>query len=179
MFTVTPTDYTGTLLYFTFLVACVVVVLVVLKWKKAKKKEEPDVKKAESSEGLTLTENSGGFTLLDLILVVLSLFPILFGIVTLTNAQESAYQKNISSVEEALSKKYSGDFEVTAYVGRYIDRESINFSHLDEVASEKVPVERTVNGDIYVYRLVFDDKGQPDVIKVVTSDSVEYPPLSK
>jgi hypothetical protein len=101
----------------------------------------------------------------------------LFGSSIYSDAEEKAYYSNVVSVQDALNDKYSGDFVVYAKYLAFLP--GIDFSHLDAVEYENVKVERKIDGAVYVYRLVFDSEGQPDVIRVVSSDSVEYPSLTK
>jgi len=170
MFTVTEPDYTAAVAYFIGLGVVVTVVVFLVVRSKLKKRKLNGGKKPEYT-GMS-TEYI--FTVLFGTLLSMGLL-IGAGIVT-SFPVEDAYKVNVGSTEEALNDKYSGDFTIEAYGES--DSRIIDFSSLEEVESAKVTVERKLDGDVYVYRLAFVD-GEPDVVKVVTSDSVQYPSLTE
>lgn len=171
MFTVVTPDYTALMWYFVglavFLTLVVILSVTVYVKKKRKNKGQP---KAEYT----------GYTLNQLLNRAISMLVfVVIGVLGLNiadNINDNTYTMNVSNTENALNDKYTGDFVIEAYSNR--DRKLIHFSDLDNVEAEKVTVERKLGGNVYVYRLTFVD-GQPDVVKVVTSDSVQYPSLTE
>lgn len=172
MFSVVDPDYTAFVWYVIVVSVVAVFVVICALIRYEVKKMARKMKGEPEPIGWTLNQ-----ILTRLILLLSAVFATIFGSSVHLDAEQEAYNSNAISVQETLNDKYSGDFVVYTYYSSY--RPHIDFSHLDAVEHRNVKVERKIDGVVYVYRLVFDDEGQPDVIRVVSSDSVEYPSLNK
>jgi len=160
-------DYTTFVLYCVgvslLVVVSIVAAVLIGKANKKKRKANGQSEQASARPDIIMPGALIGSVLSLMLVIGMSLF---------FQSESGAYNANVGAAQETLNDKYSGDFTIT-------EKGTIDFSHLDEVESDKIMVERKLDGEVYVYRLIFVD-GEPDVMKVNTADAaVSYPPLTK
>lgn len=93
--------------------------------------------------------------------------------------QKNAYSDNLINLESYFEENYSGDFKVVPPVSADEGVNRIDFSNLDGVEGQRVDVERDMGEALYVYRLYFDEDGDPALKELIAGDRADYPPLVK